>query len=1740
MIRMKTKILIPGALLMLLCATSQAQIPMTANTLVPDVGYYDQSYLPGTVAEGTNTINSPFSSATGSGNNDLYTYVSNPDRQSKAQSFTTGASPLGYTLKSFTFQQAYGVSNGWVNNGTYFLLTSGGSVKVRIGTLPGGPYSTGYTTILETNATYTGTTYNTGSQTSALGIYFNYDLTGAGLTLATNTTYFVEIMATGSDHWELNNTATNSFDTNNFPLIAAVYTNGAALRGNTTADLDRTGAFSGPPNGGEFAFVAQTPAVGAPLVVATARAAAAASGQTIKLTATITPGIGTVTNVSVNLRPIGLTNLAARLVLSNANVFTNSFTVTTNALLGATNLTVTAIQDTRPEIIGVGRAPFTVLSASAPQIAIDTTPTNFFTVYVGQGVRFSATFTGVQPIAYIWQVSGDSETWTDIPGATNSAYTIPSASLGDANLYYHLQATNLFGITVSTPTYMQVTEGTPLFTWSAPIPFAGLNANQILTNFPGTFVAGALVAQNGGTPITVSNSSGSTIVFAGSGTWAGLSGGTGYSTGANTNLTGNTNFDNCLNRMYTDNATHTITFSNLIVGQQYQVQLFALDDRSGLTPVAGNRYVNWQDPADATDTAQTYSMADNFYVLGTFTANNSVMTLQQNMLTATFNGNFNCLVLRSVGGTPLPYVTRQPANVGGFLGTNVSIIAGAAGDTTLASPTVTFQWQAGPVEGPFTNLVEGSKYAGTTAGTLTISNLVADDGVPVYQLVATGSAGSVTSIVAHVYVQALPVPPVAGSFGAYALSNNAVGFWQLNETNDPSSGFVTAYDFSGKGNNGTYRTAAKNAFNGILGPQPPTYPGFAANQGALETTAGTAASAVNLPPFSLNTNTAAITTNGVTIAMWIKPTAGQATFTGLFMYRNNTVEGFGFGGTQVGGMAGLGYTWNNNQAATYNFSSGLYPPVNVWSFVGVVITSNQATIFLDYVDPNTGQAVRLSAVNTRTHNTYTFTGGTTIIGNDTGAAGRTFAGDISDVGIYNTALSSDQILQLFGAGLSQQAFSPLVSFVPQDVFYPAPIAAGRGVTMTGIANGTLPLTNQWTFNGANLTDGAYLGATVSGSHTASLTVTNLTYDNAGSYQLLVTNAYGMTNTLVEKITILPSTLVGQWLSGTQSLADLSGYAPAGKHDATLQAGTVGWSDDVPSVAPPGSYSLAFTNAGLTVANSSTLDAGYTNTFDNQVNNGLTVMCWAKGWPGQWNPFVSKNGESVGWQLRQDGSQTPQTNACWTMRGSGGATQLGNGTTDMATRTIPTGSDGKWHHYVGTYSPVTGLRTLYVDGILAAQTTANTVYSLASPEHLMIGGRDAVPGNAFGNYFTGNLYDVRVYNYELPEEQVVSIAKGVPQTPATFVTAGSFAKFTTRGINAAPPYTGYQWQFNGANLTDGAYLGATVSGSGTINLAVSNITVANAGLYQLLVTNVAGVTTSSIASLTVQPTTMVGQWLSGSQTLTDVSSFTPGGAHDAGLQSGAVGWSTDVPASAPGGSYSLGFTNAGLIVSNSSTLDLAYTNTFDNQIANGMTVMCWAKGIPVGWSPFVSKWGENIYSWQLRVNNSSVPTWTIRGSGNGDMQGSKATDGNWHHYTGTYSLQTGVRTLYVDGVQVARQTGEGPYTLSDNSHLMIGARDNGGNSFGNQFNGKIYDVRVYNYALSQAQLGATVPGLTPSFTSRQFTTGTGGNASQLVLSWSFGTLLEATNAAGPWNTTTNVSPFTNNATLPADFFKVSNP
>lgn len=234
-------------------------------------------------------------------------------------------------------------------------------------------------------------------------------------------------------------------------------------------------------------------------------------------------------------------------------------------------------------------------------------------------------------------------------------------------------------------------------------------------------------------------------------------------------------------------------------------------------------------------------------------------------------------------------------------------------------------------------------------------------------------------------------------------------------------------------------------------------------------------------------------------------------------------------------------------------------------------------------------------------------------------------------------------------------------------------------------------------------------------------------------------------------------LVGHWVSGTETLADTSGYAPPGTHDGVAVGGnaaSLAYSADVPTGFSGKSLNLSVGDVGVMIINSSTTDAGYVNTFDAPIRSQFTIAFWAKGFPGTWNPWVAKGGENgAGWQLRRVDSDPV---AGFTLRGLGN--EDGRGSTINVND-----SPAVWHHFAGVWDETTGVRSLYVDGHLSHDvTTLGQMMNLASGRHLALGARQTDVNGPFGNYFAGLLYDVRIYKQKLFINQVQAIS-----SPALF-------------------------------------------------------------------------------------------------------------------------------------------------------------------------------------------------------------------------------------------------------------------------------------------------------------------------------------------------------------------------------------
>jgi hypothetical protein len=655
-----------------------------------------------------------------------------------------------------------------------------------------------------------------------------------------------------------------------------------------------------------------------------------------------------------------------------------------------------------------GVVALSIVAASAPTVITDISASpNTTTSFVGLNETFTVSFAGTLPITYAWEFSTDGQTNDAVYisagtiSGTNETLTLSDLQTNNTG-YYILVASNSVSPYIANSSWAQLTVE-PItdetFTWQAPVTIDGLTASQILTTPPGYFLEGAYFGTTAG-PIYVTNN-GEVYSFFGNGSAASISsdvseyGNVGAWLGG-TNTTGNASLDTVLNN-YTANASsttpyHTITLHNLQAGQQYSMQLFTIENQDV------GRFCNFQDPENDADISATYAIGNNDYVIGTFTAQSTDVAVQQNLLTVltgTALGDIDAVIVRALSYQPAvaPTIVTQPVSETVYVGRTVQFTSVASG-----IPLPAYQWQKGPIGGPYTNLVNGVQISGVTNTTLTITGVTLANSGEEFVLNATNTAGSVQSSPADLTV--LPAPALSGAYSTNVLALGPVAYWPLNETNDPSVGGLQVYDASGNNYDGLYGVAAENAFNGILGPQPPTYPQFTAGTGALEPTANLENSWANVPALNLITNADVY----VTITMWLNPTGAQAANAGLLVNRNSgTVAGLTYDGTGTQ----LAYVWNNNDANTWGYGAGPVVPTDTWSFVALIVTPINAQFYVINTNGTTNTTFdydhEAMAWNGSISNIY--------LGADEYLS-RVFNGAIADVAVFNYALTPTQLQNL--------------------------------------------------------------------------------------------------------------------------------------------------------------------------------------------------------------------------------------------------------------------------------------------------------------------------------------------------------------------------------------------------------------------------------------------------------------------------------------------------------------------------------------------------------------------------------------------------------------------------------------------------------------------------------------------------------------------------------------------------------
>ena len=563
-----------------------------------------------------------------------------------------------------------------------------------------------------------------------------------------------------------------------------------------------------------------------------------------------------------------------------------------------------------------------------------------------------------------------------------------------------------------------------------------------------------------------------------------------------------------------------------------------------------------------------------------------------------------------------------------------------------------------------------------------------------------------------------------------------------------------------------------------------------------------------------------------------------------------------------------------------------------------------------------------------------------------------------------------------------------------------------------------------------------------------------------------------------------ASLVGHWTfdNASKPWEESSGYRAAGVHDGS-PINAAAWSaDGRPGTLAPGSLDLTAGDCGLRINNTSLAqDPGYQATFDDVLANAMTIAFWAKGFPNTWDPWVSKNGEAVGYQVRRAGSENFAT---FTLRGTPGDDDPFGGLVNSA--------GNNWHHYAAVWDGLAGTRQLYVDGVLSISITGDTApFALPQNLYLAFGARDW-DGGLGGNFYAFTkckMDDVRIYDTALSQAEVAAL---IIQEPGTLVLFPQFidafpGRKATFSITLAPQ--DLQTRAVTVWVTNSNPSAVAISGSagnvlqllfpqGSTKVQTFQLTGIAPGTATLscasslaLLANPATVRVNSLP-----PPALVAHWTFGdtNNPYAECSGYRPPGTHD-GQPVNTVALSSDLPPGTTG--FSLDLTQGSLRITNSASGDSGYLPTFDDGLASRMTIAFWVKiAQKVGdWGPFLVKNGESA-GFQMRLNGGDDwGCFTVRGTdGGGDDGGSVSlNDGQWHHIAAVRDGSVGLRLFYVDGypdqASVRPNTDTGLMLLAAGDALFLGA--NGG---GRQFSGWLKDVRIYNYPLARSQVQSLIP------------------------------------------------------------------
>ncbi len=748
-------------------------------------------------------------------------------------------------------------------------------------------------------------------------------------------------------------------------------------------------------------------------------------------------------------------------------------------------------------------------------------------------------------------------------------------------------------------------------------------------------------------------------------------------------------------------------------------------------------------------------------------------------------------------------------------------------------------------------------------------------------------------------------------------------------------------------------------------------------------------------------------TNAMTIELWMRSATigNNADWVGLVSKGNESWRLMGRTSANTADVAFNGVT-PSEITGTRNVNDGQ------WHHIAGTYDGNRIALYVDgTLDASVTASGTIAQLNFPVY----------IGGDSEPPAGHTylFNGQIDEVSLYNRALSSDEIAAIYNAGNGGKCVSAPPSITSQPTN--ETVHVGDTATFAVVTTGTPPLSYQWSFAGAGIQDAT----------NATLVLTNVQLSQAGGYSVLVSNAYGFTNSVTAALTVNVPVCAPQG-PGLVNWWQAEGNAndSVGPDNGTLQ-GTAGFVAGEVGQA----FSFDGTSGFVSISNNPSL---------NVFSNNMTIELWMKsatiGNNADWAGLVTKGNQS--WRLM--GTASANT-----------ADVAFNGVTPSEISGTRNVNDGQWHHIAGTYNG--SQITLYVDGALDASVPASgTIAEQNFPVY--IGGDSGAPaGHTY--LFHGQIDEVSLYNRALSSDEIAAIynasragkCSGIPPTFTIQPIDQSVLSGTTVGFSVSAAGTSplsYQWSFGGVGIQDAT----------NATLLLTNVQPGQSGGYSVVVSNAYGFTNSVTATLTVTvpscspPPAGIVNWWQAEGDATD----------SAGTNGGTLQGTASFVAGEVGQAFSFDGTTGYVSVPDAPALD---------SLTNAITIELWMKSANLGnnadWEGLVTKGNT---SWRFMATTSAKTVYLgLSGTSSTDLFGTRnVNDGQWHHVAATYDGSTA--SLYVDGTLDVSHPASGQ--IAQNSlPLYIGGDSQPPSGHTYLFKGSIDEVSLYNRALSSNEIAA---------------------------------------------------------------------